>query len=842
MHNETVDLHLGGEMQQNEVVDLEKFRVADAEKTKSNEGGLQTLPAGTRLLVGQYKIEGYLNCGGFGITYVARDSLGRKIVIKECFPSEMAFRRGKTMLARSPKYQDELDRIVRLFVTEAHNLANVRHENIVHVHQIFEENDTAYMAMDFIDGPDLLDLLDNDQSLPPKRVQALTRTMLGAISYIHSMGMLHRDISPDNILISPSGAPVLIDFGAARQHVQYAQRKLSRMKFVKDGYSPQEFYVEGSPQGTSSDLYSFAASMYHLISREAPVDAPTRIAALARNEEDPYRLLAGNVTGYPQRFLRAIDTALAVLPQDRVQTADDWLDRITPAKTRVVTAVSGPSQRLIEGVARLEPQAFVNRVVQQTGDKRRLAAGVCTIALLLGVAALWLRSDRAPLSLAPTALQSDVQTLASETSDASDPATVLPVAVPVRPLIDASRQLPETSLAAAPVMDSLPRVSVQSPAPPLEETPASLAAVGQDQPPSLAAEPGDAVSETPEIAAAAVEAVPSDIRNASPNQLPVLSPGKAPAIGQNVLSGTSRTFAAGSDNGSGGRPIVDEFDRAEQTSSVRLRPNARKQPTMPSVPTVVPEPPADLALAAIAPTAYDPLSVALPPVNSTQSSGTFASVLGIVADTTAPVMKVSGNPQIARVNHSYWDVDLPFKAVATKRHSADVFVVNSDGIENDLTGYAPWLTDGVVLFAFNGERFQEGATLEEHFMGALSVASDGRARAVLRYANPKTGVLERAELAVPVVRKTRLADGTLLLTEKSGDTWVTTVGGLGFATTDLKVGDVVIGASGNAPKLMDPASVEAAFDALIQTSPDGAEFAVLRNGERISAVWSLPGG
>ena len=146
-------------MHSNEVVDLQKFRSAETAPTASDEAVSQYLPAGTTLLVGQYIIDGYLNCGGFGITYTARDSLGRKVAIKECFPSEMVYRDGKAMKTRSPKYKEELTSIVRNFVTEAHSLANVKHPHIVHVHQIFEENGTDYLAMDFIDGPDLLDLL-----------------------------------------------------------------------------------------------------------------------------------------------------------------------------------------------------------------------------------------------------------------------------------------------------------------------------------------------------------------------------------------------------------------------------------------------------------------------------------------------------------------------------------------------------------------------------------------------------------------------------------------------------------------------------------------------------------
>ncbi|MEO1580168.1 MAG: serine/threonine-protein kinase, partial [Pseudomonadota bacterium] len=242
----------------------------------------------------------------------------------------MVYRDGKAMKSRSPKYRKELVSIVRNFVTEAHSLANVKHANIVHVHQIFEENGTAYLAMDFVNGPDLLDLLESDHRMPPKEVERLTRQILDAIRYLHRIGMLHRDISPDNILVQRDGTPVLIDFGAARHFASKDAEATPIMKFVKDGYSPQEFYVPGSPQGPSSDLYALAATVYHLLTGAAPVDAQTRLAARTAQKADPFEPSAETVKGYPPRFLRAIDKALSLMPEDRVQSAEAWLDYIGP--------------------------------------------------------------------------------------------------------------------------------------------------------------------------------------------------------------------------------------------------------------------------------------------------------------------------------------------------------------------------------------------------------------------------------------------------------------------------------------------------------------------------------
>jgi len=294
------------------------------------------LAPGTALLRGQYTIDEYLNSGGFGITYRARDSLGRPVVIKECFPGVMCLRKGTKVAARSAEYTDELAGMIEGFVSEAHNLAALTHKNIVHVHQVFEENDTAYMAIDYIDGMDLLERIDFDsERMTAREILRLTKRILPAVRYIHSMGMLHRDISPDNILIDQTGEPILIDFGAARKTVQGSKRAISQMKFVKDGYSPQEFYIAGADQGPWSDIYSLAASLYHAISGEAPEDGQKRMSALAQKQPDPYVPLAKRIHGYPPRFLETIDTALKINPKDRIQTAEEWMRRLAnrPAKS-----------------------------------------------------------------------------------------------------------------------------------------------------------------------------------------------------------------------------------------------------------------------------------------------------------------------------------------------------------------------------------------------------------------------------------------------------------------------------------------------------------------------------
>ena len=291
-----------------------------------HEPKIQGLQPGAKLLRGQYEILRFLSNGGFGITYLARDSLERDVVIKECYPAAVCQRNGDLVEAIDPDHKDDLRAIIDLFILEARNHARLVHPNIVDVHQVFEDNDTAYIAMDFIKGCDLLDYVENKENAAgPDFIVQVTEKMLSAVSFIHQSGMLHRDISPDNILIDENGEPVLIDFGAARDQAANQSAALLTLRVIKDGYSPHEFYVRGAEQGPSSDLYVLAATLYHTISGERPMDGQSRLNAFNNDQDDPYTPLAGRFEGYPDGFLEAIDKAMEVHATDRLQSALDWL-------------------------------------------------------------------------------------------------------------------------------------------------------------------------------------------------------------------------------------------------------------------------------------------------------------------------------------------------------------------------------------------------------------------------------------------------------------------------------------------------------------------------------------
>jgi serine/threonine protein kinase len=338
------------------------------QSTPVDEFAEELLP-GTTLLHGQYTIESFLNSGGFGLTYLARDSLERTVVIKECFPGQLCMRRGKIVRARNQGQQDEFRAIVRLFVQEARRLAKLDHPNIVGVHQVFEDNETAYMALDFVDGQDMHEVVENDPGrLTPELIVTLLKKLLEAVTFVHQLHILHRDISPDNILLDANSNPVLIDFGAAREKATRASRTLSSLLVVKDGYSPQEFYIEGSQQGPSSDLYALGATFYHILTGAPPPNSHARLAAVASNEPDPYIALAGRSELFAPEFLSAIDRALSIFPKDRPQSAFEWLHEIDAETRRKAAQIEARNDRNME--------ASIARLVEETNravlEARRL--------------------------------------------------------------------------------------------------------------------------------------------------------------------------------------------------------------------------------------------------------------------------------------------------------------------------------------------------------------------------------------------------------------------------------------------------------------------------------------
>lgn len=309
------------------------------------------LPLDT-LLADEYRIDGILGSGGFGITYRAHDiKLDVDVAIKEYFPRDFASRSNTvTVRPRSKGEVEPFEWGLSQFIEEARRLARLQHPNIVRCMRYFEGNDTGYFVMTFEEGR----TLDAYFPRPPQQAELdnLLKPLLDALEALHAAGIYHRDIAPDNILVRDDDSPVLIDFGASRQAI--ARRTQTVAAIVKPGYSPIEQYDrETKLQGAWSDIYSLAATIYSVIAGGPPPDA------LSRVRNDSYVSARDAARGaYRREFLEAIDWALQPDPDDRPVTVREWRRKLLPnpsstkaaatAMTKFAPASDGDSRPLVE--------------------------------------------------------------------------------------------------------------------------------------------------------------------------------------------------------------------------------------------------------------------------------------------------------------------------------------------------------------------------------------------------------------------------------------------------------------------------------------------------------------
>ena len=312
---------------------------ASAVLTSESDSG-DHLPVGTVLLHGQYVITDLISNGGFGITYLARDKLNRDLVIKECFVSAYCRRSQSKVRAGSQAHKAELEMIIGHFITEAQRMATLTHPNIVGVRQVFEENDTAYIAVDYVKGRDLLESIASRASCSePSWLMHATKKILSALEYVHERSLLHCDIAPDNILVDDTGEPKLIDFGAARLLEIGVGARNSGPLVIKDGYSPHELYFNSGNSGQWTDIYSLGATLVHCLTGTIPVPGPARLAAVVEKRPDPYLKVSGRFPSYPEGFLRTVDKAMSIMPKDRYQSAAQWMSDLKQAMESDATNV-----------------------------------------------------------------------------------------------------------------------------------------------------------------------------------------------------------------------------------------------------------------------------------------------------------------------------------------------------------------------------------------------------------------------------------------------------------------------------------------------------------------------
>jgi serine/threonine protein kinase len=291
-----------------------------APPTASSDGG-NNLPVGTSL--GEFELTETLGEGGFGIVYLARDhSLHRRVALKEYMPSALASRTaGTNVSVKSERHRETFEAGLKSFVNEARLLAQFDHPSLVKVYRFWEANGTAYMVMPFYEGVTLKQQLKDMGAAPNEAwLMELLEPLTEALEVIHVEQCFHRDIAPDNvILLKGSGRPLLLDFGAARRVIGDMTQALTVI--LKPGYAPVEQYAEvpGMKQGPWTDVYALAAVVYYAIMGKTP---PTSVGRLMA---DSYVPLSQAAAGrYSPNFLSTIDKALAVKPEERIQSIAEF--------------------------------------------------------------------------------------------------------------------------------------------------------------------------------------------------------------------------------------------------------------------------------------------------------------------------------------------------------------------------------------------------------------------------------------------------------------------------------------------------------------------------------------
>lgn len=250
------------------------------------------LPLGTKLGHGRLTIGKVLGHGGFGVTYLAYDhKLQRRIALKEFMPEYLAVRNG-AMIQPKPNQENAYNRSMNSFLKEARALYELRaHPNIVHVFSTFKENNTAYYTMELLEGESLLDYLKKKKRISGEQAFRMLFPIMDAIRFVHKKNILHRDISPGNIMLCRDPQvptrmrPKLIDFGAA--HVAIEGYSMSYPSVKTNGFSPLEQNWAGDAQGPWMDVYSFCATVYSAVVGHVPPGSEDREKAKIAHTPDP---------------------------------------------------------------------------------------------------------------------------------------------------------------------------------------------------------------------------------------------------------------------------------------------------------------------------------------------------------------------------------------------------------------------------------------------------------------------------------------------------------------------------------------------------------------------------
>lgn len=287
--------------------------------------GVYYLPVGS--VVGRkLRIGMVLGQGGFGITYLAYDMETRqKVAVKEYFPRGYADRNGFRVVPSSPESVDLYSKGVESFYREAKTLSEFQFQpNIVSIRGFFRENNTAYSVMEYIDGISLEEYLKRRNSrISFNETLAILDPVMDALETLHRKDVLHRDISPDNIMIRKDGAVKLLDFGAARN--DFSIHTHTTAAVLKPGYAPAEQYSVAGKQDVRTDIYALGAVMYRCLTGKTPPDAMERMVGKPLPP----------IEGISEKRRSAVEKALALQVTDRWENIGEFRRALDYSKEKL---------------------------------------------------------------------------------------------------------------------------------------------------------------------------------------------------------------------------------------------------------------------------------------------------------------------------------------------------------------------------------------------------------------------------------------------------------------------------------------------------------------------------
>ncbi len=350
-----------------------------------SDGEFSDLPIGD-ILSGRYRIDMTLGRGGFGVTYRAFDTkLERTVAIKELLPLDFACRDStRTVVPRHEEHRDDLEWARARFLDEAKVLAQFNHPSIVSIFDHFAENGTAYLVMPFVEGRPLTAVLRERRPFEMKDIKSLLLPVLEGLRQVHAVGILHRDIKPDNIYVTSDNKPVLLDFGAARKAIGSHASEVTTIGTAS--YSPIEQSEGSGNLGPWTDIYAMAGVFYKALTGSLPPNAA------ARSRVDSYQSLVGKVTHVPQSLTAAVDWGLAFHEIHRPQSVDAWLeamgvDENSPSRVPV-PPIPTPGSAGPPKLPTTPGAAFQPSQKKSGGKGMPIAIGAVVVAVLAGGAFL----------------------------------------------------------------------------------------------------------------------------------------------------------------------------------------------------------------------------------------------------------------------------------------------------------------------------------------------------------------------------------------------------------------------------------------------------------------------